>query len=143
MQVSKNRQRYCCRQRSFVPGIHILRQIWRLGRLGGQRLCARDSTLTMPGIFVLGARQVVETANPRLVQPRHAAVKIRTRRTKFNRRREAEAGLTAKLTRNAGVISRNASVAEVQERGRKRQAVAVCWLYEPVGSYRIAKEARC
>lgn len=79
----------------------------------------------MPGTSrsLLLARQVVETANPRLVQPRHAAVKIRTRRTKFNRRREAEAGLTAKLARNAGVISRNASLTEAQERGRKRQAV--------------------
>lgn len=75
--------------------------------------------LTYTHVFLV-TRQVSETANPRLVQPRHAAVQLRSRRNEFGRRREAEAGLMTRLARNAGVICRQANIAEAKKTGRER-----------------------
>eukprot|EP00752_Nemacystus_decipiens_P015592 g13915.t1 len=75
-----------------------------------------ERLLKMP----LQKEQVSETANPRLVQPRHAAVQLRSRRNEFGRRREAEAGLMTRLARNAGVICRQAKIAEAKKTGRDR-----------------------
>lgn len=66
-------------------------------------------------------RQVSETANPRLAQPRHAAVQRRSRRIEFGRRREAEAGLMSRLAKNAGVICRQAKIAEGKQREKERR----------------------
>eukprot|EP00903_Cladosiphon_okamuranus_P010240 g9698.t1 len=68
----------------------------------------------------LQKEQVSETANPRPVQPRHAAVQLRSRRHEFCRRRDAEAGLMARLARNVGVICRQAKIAEAKKTGKNR-----------------------